>query len=649
MLEKFKLMFLNEENKEKYLLNKEKKKREEMRKKGSEPVEDNKQSKKSKKSKKADKSKKVDKVKKESKFKKSKVSTKEIDSKIDVKGKSRREIYVERKRMEKELEEEKKLEEMGREILVDEEGRPVKRKVVKKVVKRVVKKGEPVEGSSDVETVDKESVSRGSGLVEQVDSSKEAIDSIRGRLERIGKFTKGEDLPIEHKLHDIGEEEDEELTSEESVLKEEKINKIIEKENSQLAFARERELEEEERRKKELVLKKAEEKEKYLGIVIDLPPTSDVDRIVRMALDKGVPEWFLREEGLLVDDEDFDDEHVGEEVGEEVEGEVEEEGIVDVDVTDFNLPSTDNDLDKSDTITKEIQVEEDVPVAIDTSILARLENLKIKREVLKVDGDKILVKEEKEGKDGLTKSKYSNYKLSEEDIGKLAVGEDVSDDIALESHDEEIIIDGEIYDIDEADEKRIAKDYEKREVWLISEDYGLFVRSGAELEGSRYKVFMVADERDFLLATRNSENVLVITQQIPDVIKSSIVSYIKYLDSEKISARLVTLENSLVNSELIEKILIDLSVEELDSYYEEFSSKDYGKSKKSIVEVLKVISFDLTDGIDAEVDLSGKINFADNSEKENEIDFGSGEVELDLEDFGNDHIEVDLNFLVDRK
>ena len=221
----------------------------------------------------------------------------------------------------------------------------------------------------------------------------------------------------------------------------------------------------------------------------------------------------------------------------------------------------------------------------------------VEREVLTVfTSDEIFVKESVVTEDNTTHTTYCRYKLLNRNTTELQVGDILDSDIELKLVvQNETIIDGEVYDLTAAEEMQL----EKREIWLLTTDTALLESAKTELAGTRYSVNIPQTERDFLLAIRNTSNLLVFTQNLPPNLKQSISKYIQYLSSEKKKARIVTIKTSIVKAGIIEKILSELTIAELDTYYTEYPKSHYHKNNKALSDIYKGISFDISGNKDA--------------------------------------------------
>ena len=99
---------------------------------------------------------------------------------------------------------------------------------------------------------------------------------------------------IEETSEDISEDTNED-TSEDTNEENLNLDVISELTQSEKPFLNE------EDRKKELLAKKKDEEYKYLTILLDLPPTTDEAYFIRRAFEAGIPEWFLRSKGYIED------------------------------------------------------------------------------------------------------------------------------------------------------------------------------------------------------------------------------------------------------------------------------------------------------------------------------------------------------------
>lgn len=285
------------------------------------------------------------------------------------------------------------------------------------------------------------------------------------------------------------------------------------------------------------------------------------------------------------------------------------------------------------------------------SVAERLKRLATKREVLIVEGNEVFVKEELHDKQGNSTLQYKRYALLEKDIASVNVGDYLDDGLELTPVESKLTIDGEDYDISTEEEQAILDEISKREVWVLSSDSTLVELSSMNVQGSRYVIRQVVTEKDFLLAIRSVNNVIVFTQQLPKAIKPNIVKYLKYLEEEKKKARIITVTSSPVKSKIIESSLESLSVEELDKYYSEHPSDIYNKSNKDLISVYKEISFDISKqlGKDIVIDLNTPIlvdNMADVDlgdtvdesiiitidEDVNPLENQKGDIEIELQD-----------------
>lgn len=442
-------------------------------------------------------------------------------------------------------------------------------------------------------------------------------------------------------------------------------------------------------RKAELMRKKELEKAKYTEMMLNLPP-GNLEVTLGYALEAGIPEWYLREEGLIRDEIDFDD------LIEEVNGitdsvksdsvksdfvnhETESGSTVDLttevveDADQFGIEDVVRNVEIGESESIDVDVSEDVEddrvievvessievpssdvtdKRVQTSLLDRLKKIdanRVKREVLKVDGDQVFVKEQVTDRQGSVKSNYANYKVS--NGNGLSVGQTLDGSETLERVESSVLIDGEDYTLSVEDEVMLRDIVSLREVWIVTKSSEWVARLENEFLDTRYRIHEVRNERDFLMATRNVDNLIVITQQIPEEAQMSIVSYLKYLAEEKRSARLVSISSSLVNSPLIEHVFEELTEATLDGYYEEFTSDMYNFSRRPMREILKSISFDLSDDL-----MEGSLEFGmvsdlaeglyeeiqiDDQEFEVSGDFsGSVDVEIDL----GDSFDMEIDF-----
>lgn len=545
----------------------------------------------------------------------------------------------EKKILEKEKKEREKRREKGEEVKGKEEKKKKKVVMVKKAKQVDVDNNPYLKKNQDKhdEVKEDEKVEK---EVEQVQDVWSVVENVEEeKVETNKKIEEVEDIKEEVKEH----KEEKEFNWIENEVEDDYFQRLLK--------------EREEEKKKELVRKKLEEKEKYTEMMMELPPSANIDEIIKRALEIGIPEWYLREEGYIVDDEevvedvtqgkeDIQPEVEKESVSNEVEVNVQEEVKSDSkgDVEDKEEEHRQEDLleyveviienneeneeekdseevkaeNEENRVVEEVvkeeekKVEENVSSSEVTSetnrnlLMERLKTIaekRVKREVLKVDGDTVFVKEEKEDADGNKKASYVNYKVMEEEAKEIKVGEELKEDIVVEKVKPKVVIDGEEYTISEEEEEKIINEIDKKEVWIVCSDKGIIEKVKNQLEGSKYLVYVVENDKDFIKATRKIQNVIVITQHIPQEVKKSIASYLKYLEEEKKKARLVTLADSLVRAEVIEYVFKELNEAELDHYYEEFDSSRYSKSKKPLLEILKVISFDITDTLGQEVEV----------------------------------------------
>lgn len=442
-------------------------------------------------------------------------------------------------------------------------------------------------------------------------------------------------------------------------------------------------------RKAELMRKKELEKAKYTEMMLNLPP-GNLEVTLGYALEAGIPEWYLREEGLIRDEIDFDDlieevngitdsdksdsdksnfvNHETEsgskvDLTTEVVEDADQFGIEDV-VRNVEIVESESiDVDVSEDVEEDrvIEVVEssiEVPSSdvtdkrVQTSLLDRLKKIdanRVKREVLKVDGDQVFVKEQVTDRQGSVKSNYANYKVS--NGNGLSVGQTLDGSETLERVESSVLIDGEDYTLSVEDEVMLRDIVSLREVWIVTKSSEWVARLENEFLDTRYRIHEVRNERDFLMATRNVDNLIVITQQIPEEAQMSIVSYLKYLAEEKRSARLVSISSSLVNSPLIEHVFEELTEATLDGYYEEFTSDMYNFSRRPMREILKSISFDLSDDLmedslefgmvsDLAEGLYEEIQIDDQEFEVSRYDSGSVDVEIDL----GDSFDMEIDF-----
>lgn len=422
--------------------------------------------------------------------------------------------------------------------------------------------------------------------------------------------------------------------------------------------------------KAELMRKKELEKAKYTEMMLNLPP-GNLEVTLGYALEAGIPEWYLREEGLIRDEIDFDDliEEVNgisdsepEDMGSEPDDMESGVGVLE-DADRFVAGDVVRDVEIAEDDSIEVSVSEDVEDVrevevvessmevpssdvtdkrVQSSLLDRLKRIdanRVKREVLKVDGDQVFVKEQVTDRQGSVKSNYANYKVSN-GVG-LSVGQTLDGSETLERVESSVLIDGEDYTLSAEDEVMLRDIVSLREVWIVTKDVAWVDGLESVLNGTRYRVHAVSNERDFLMATRNVDNVIVITQQIPEDAQASIISYLKYLAEEKRSARLVSISSSLVNSPLIEHVFDELTEETLDGYYEEFTSDMYNFSRRPMRELLKSISFDLSDDLsDGVLEFSVMSGITQGSYEEIRID--EHEFEVSGIDEGSLDVEIDL-------
>ena len=424
-------------------------------------------------------------------------------------------------------------------------------------------------------------------------------------------------------------------------------------------------------KKAELMRKKELERLNYMEIMLNLPP-GNFEVTLRYALDAGIPEWYLREEGLIQDEIDFDDlsaevsssfedtvEDSVEDREDRVEDSVEEVGT-EPDL--FEVSDVVREVTLAESEQLEVSVSEDVddrvvevgddPIEVpsddvtdkkvQSSLLDRLKKIdanRVKREVLKVDGDQVFVKEQVTDRQGSVKSNYANYKVSS-GVG-LSVGQTLDGTETLERVDSSVVIDGEDYTLSAEDEVLLRDIVSLREVWIVTKDVDWVDDLENAFYGTRYRVHAVRNERDFLMATRNVDNVILITQQIPEEAQVSIVSYLKYLAEEKRSARLVSITSSLVNSPLIRHVFEELTEGSLDAYYEEFTSDLYNYSRRPMRELLKSISFDLSDDLgDSVLEFEMSEGFSGGHYEEIYID--GRDFEIDSLVDGDVELEIDL-------
>lgn len=734
MFEKVKLWMMTDENKEKYLLEKEKEEREKKRR-----GEDIPEKKKGKKDKPLSK-----KQIKENK----KLAEKEIQDDVD---------------------------------LIEEP----KKKIIKKVIKKI-----------DVNDQDSE--------LAKLEEENKRIDDLKRKKEWEEKEAKRRQEEEDENNTELNMDNIDSIIAERDieipvVTAEEEVEEVEDVEEDEIAPEMEQDshlrdiyAKQEEIKKMERIQKKQKEKEKWMEVMIDLPPTADPDKRIQYALKEGVPEWYLREEGYIVDDTiheddiynfssnlsnteeedaeelsladlkdnlsketnskvDFElikesvdmvlndeikeiedeisqieetgqieeaiethevDEIIEDGVGETdmeiedvktvVENVVEEKLIAENEVAEEKPKSnvalnslkerlnklnktrlklseeaeiiksggtgevSDDDDNELTTVdlevlkqkTKEVVKEAVKTVMVEkenrdekakTDLADRLAKLKMTREVLNKDGNTLLVKEEVVDSEGNKKSQYTSYNVSDEEVSKVSVGEVISDDVKLEKVDKAVIIDGEHYDLSKEEEAELIKKYGTREIWLLSTDSELFEKALNNLRDSRYVVKMIATERDFLLATRSVNNVIVFTMQIPNEVKKRVAGFLKYLQKEKRRARLITSEFSKVNSKVMEHVITDFTVEELDNYYDLFDYSLYSENKKELIDLYREISFDLTDSFDdiimldlgnkepnvrdmKETEISLGNSIPVELEEENPLDNRSGDIEISFSD-----------------
>jgi hypothetical protein len=708
--------------------------------------------------------------------------------------------------MEKEKKERANKRKNGNKSQDNEEEVVKKKKVVKKVVKR---KDEPLFNEPDIEkeeVIDEVSIKKDSDTLtsnyKEEPSVEDIFKEVNKNIEKVKILKEVEESEVEESEVEESEVEESEISVDvdsenlseesESEIKEDNVGNVSSLDTED-DYVKKLHLEEEEERKKELVKKKLDEKEKYFEIMLSLPPTSNMDLIITRALSAGVPEWYLRETSVIVDDEEENvvstlvvgldelrkenqeennrltieiahrqaevetkikeglerissnrnkpsDEIVEEVLIEDpieesdiieeslVEDEVDildevtedrnEDTILQNDITLDEMSEIENDTDEvifdeevkvevrlidnepSDVeVTDEVTVEEpiseeteevyDSEVSVETDdfedvteieddvisdnfeteelteteeditpeesdILPKVNNRdllkdrlkhiaenRVKSVVLNVTGDQIFVKEEKEDKFGNKKTNYKNYKVDEEDAKNVIIGQEISDEMKLEKVDKKVLIDGEEYDLSKSDEDRLINALAKREIWIVTSDDLLVSKKSEELQNTRYKVYGVTSERDFVMATRSTYNLLVITQNIPANVKGSIVGHLKYLSEEKKRGRIVTLEESLVKAKVIEFTFNNLDFSELESYYNTFEASLYSDSQKSIRDILQVISFDLTEGMVGQVDITEEEYEEDT--RFLDLELGTGDVELTLDDSQIGDLELDLD------
>lgn len=340
-------------------------------------------------------------------------------------------------------------------------------------------------------------------------------------------------------------------------------------------------------------------------------------------------------------------------------------------VSDINidkLPSSDESLVNSDDVKRTLSEEEKLKLKLKArnaikevvkesaetlmdketenkaklNVEERLKNLKKKREVLTAKGNNILVKEGIEV-DGKVISTYKSYNVSDEEMSKIEVGKEVETDVELV--ETELLVDGEVYNLSEEEEAELIRKYSTREIWLLSDNEDLLDRALTVLNGTRYETKLVRTEKDFVMSIRSVDNLIVFTKDIPKTVQKSVAGFLKYLTSEKRKARLVTIEESKVNSKIIEHCFDELTIENLDNYYNEYDYTLYREIKKPISELYKEISFDLSNELNKdtiEVEVVGEeesnfekvLTFSDDvlidlGSKSNETLFGDIELELD--------------------
>lgn len=280
----------------------------------------------------------------------------------------------------------------------------------------------------------------------------------------------------------------------------------------------------------------------------------------------------------------------------EISAEIVPPTSTDIKPTDFNLES-DVRTDIADKIRKNLskRASEFANKTVETAIAksTALDNFgTVTREVLSIFTiDEIFVKESITTADSVIHTNYCRYKLLNIDTDALNIGDIVPSDTQLELvRPVDTIIDGEFYNLTAAEERLL----ETREVWLLSTDEELFTSAKEALKDTRYILNVPRTERDFLLAIRNTSNLLIFTQKLPQEIKTSITKYIQYLGREKKRARITTLSTSIVKAGIIEKTLVDISESTLDAYYEEYPKSLYHKNNKELADIYKGISFDIS-------------------------------------------------------
>lgn len=483
------------------------------------------------------------------------------------------------------------------------------------------------------------------------------------------------------------------------------------------------ELEEEKKRERAQLLR--EERDRYYDIYLELPPYRDKDQLIVSALGAGIPEWYLREIGVVVDDAEFtelaeravkqneasdtgtvddaledtlsldvsadsdrgflDDAYVGDEsIAIDVEDEVNVEDLSDVVVTNDDLRSSALDdvgigadesveivesdtvadgvtkvtedrvedvvsaedgveaSDSSDTFDELVfdkeedtdrtadenisedeviefaeeapvdglnQVSEGESVAVAESLSDRLSRLKsslVTREVLKVDDDnsEVFVKESIADDLGTLRAKYSSYKLLDKESGDVSVGDTLDEDVKIEHVESKPVVGGVSYDVDSEEYAEILNTEVAREVWVLSTDEEFVSGVIEAMSGTRYVVRPLLTSKDFLMATRDVDNLIVITQKIPDATKASLSSFVAMIKSGEVRARVVSVSSSLVTADVIEETLPKVDLASLDDYYARNERSKYKREVISIVDMLKNSAYDLSNTVGEDVSLT---------------------------------------------
>lgn len=310
------------------------------------------------------------------------------------------------------------------------------------------------------------------------------------------------------------------------------------------------------------------------------------------------------DESVDVDDSDEADSGHSEDVHEDETVDVEElhEEDRNEDVSGYSEVAEAVDSTTGTVVTDSETETVDTPKVASNSLSDRLNSLAktlIKREVLNVnkESNEVLVKESIKDELGILRAKYSSYKLTEEESANVEVGKDLSEDVTLEAVESKKMIDGDEYSITAEEEAHILEVYSSRELWVMTTDREYVDQANLFLSASRYHVNQLLTAKDFMVATRNADNLIIITQQIPDGVKPSISNYLKHLKTSDLRSRFASIEDSLVKSDIIETVFDYLNVEDLDTYYDTHPRSNYERKTTSMLDMLRMADFDISDAL----------------------------------------------------